>query len=109
MNEQTLLQRYLAYLRAVPDAFASLEAPGGGFGQPGDVPIGGVTGVQALVRAFQAIDESNRLARERAGLSQTEVEHAEAVVDWLRQNAGALDDARARAQVPFGAKATSSS
>lgn len=99
MTEPTWLDRYLTYLKAVPESFKALEQV-----RPVDPPIAGITGVQAVVRTINALVEARRMARQKAGLSVDEVEAAENAIAWTLDHAAEIEAAQTLAQAPFLAR-----
>jgi hypothetical protein len=81
--QPTDLDRYLAYLRAIPEVF-----------RPGDGP-------QPLGRMLTALIDARRIARQRSGLSEAEIEAAARLIAWAREHASDIDAAEAKAEAPF--------
>ena len=96
MTEPQLLEKYLAYLEAVPEQFSRFQLT-----RPDDRPIAGITGVQAVARMINALMDARRLARAQAGLTEAEVESAAELIDWARKHSAEIDAAERRAEAPF--------
>jgi len=82
MIETATLDRYLEYLRAVPEAFdAPAHAP--------------------FPRRLNALVEARRRAREQAGLSEAEVEAAAEAIEWAKKHAAEIEAAETKAETRF--------
>jgi hypothetical protein len=81
--QPTDLDRYLAYLRAISEVF-----------QPGEGP-------RPLRQMINALIDARRIARQRSGLSEAEIEAAARTIAWAREHAAEIDAAEAKAEEPF--------
>lgn len=82
MIETATLDRYLEYLRAVPEAFDA----------PADA---------SFQRRLNALVDARRQAREKAGLSEAEVETAAEAIEWAKKHAQEVEAAETKAEARF--------